>query len=69
VNSWELYSNRFRKYEKGINRIGASRLQAISEILEVSLSFFSKRLPTLIGKNFAKSEINYMDFYSKTEGV
>lgn len=29
-----------QKYEKGTNRVGASRLQAISEILEVPVSFF-----------------------------
>src|SRR6478735_5232700 len=29
-----------QKYEKGLNRIGASRLQRISEVLSVSPSFF-----------------------------
>lgn len=29
-----------QKYEKGTNRVGASRLQAISEILGVPVSFF-----------------------------
>ena len=29
-----------QKYEKGTNRIGASRLQQISEVLEVPVSFF-----------------------------
>jgi transcriptional regulator with XRE-family HTH domain len=29
-----------QKYEKGMNRIGASRLQQISEILQVPVSFF-----------------------------
>ncbi|KAA6204359.1 MAG: helix-turn-helix domain-containing protein [Candidatus Tokpelaia sp.] len=29
-----------QKYEKGTNRVGASRLQAISEILEAPVSFF-----------------------------
>ena len=29
-----------QKYEKGVNRVGASRLQAISAILEVPISFF-----------------------------
>ena len=31
-----------QKYEKGTNRIGASRLQQISLILQVPVSFFSK---------------------------
>lgn len=29
-----------QKYEKGINRVGASRLQMIAEILDVPVSFF-----------------------------
>ncbi|MGO7508352.1 helix-turn-helix domain-containing protein, partial [Rhizobium johnstonii] len=29
-----------QKYEKGINRIGASRLQRIAEVLHTSQSFF-----------------------------
>jgi transcriptional regulator with XRE-family HTH domain len=29
-----------QKYEKGANRIGASRLQAIADILEVPVGFF-----------------------------
>ena len=29
-----------QKYEKGINRVGASRLQAISAVLEVPISYF-----------------------------
>ncbi len=29
-----------QKYEKGVNRIGAGRLQRISEALEVPISFF-----------------------------
>jgi len=29
-----------QKYEKGTNRIGASRLQQIGQILQVSVSFF-----------------------------
>jgi transcriptional regulator with XRE-family HTH domain len=29
-----------QKYEKGINRVGASRLQAISALLQVPINFF-----------------------------
>src|SRR5712692_9636171 len=36
-----------QKYEKGTNRIGASRLQHISEILQVPVSFFFEGSPTL----------------------
>ncbi|MEM6617302.1 MAG: helix-turn-helix transcriptional regulator [Pseudomonadota bacterium] len=34
-----------QKYEKGVNRIGASRLHQISEILSVPVSFFFEDLP------------------------
>ena len=36
-----------QKYEKGTNRIGASRLQHISEILQVPVAFFFEGAPTL----------------------
>ena len=35
-----------QKYEKGTNRIGASRLQQISLILQVQVSFFFEGAPT-----------------------
>jgi transcriptional regulator with XRE-family HTH domain len=34
-----------QKYEKGTNRIGASRLQQISQILQVPVSFFFEGAP------------------------
>lgn len=34
-----------QKYEKGMNRVGASRLQAISSILKVPVSFFFDEAP------------------------
>src|SRR3974377_1495716 len=38
-----------QKYEKGTNRIGASRLQQISNILQVPVSFFFEGAPHLAG--------------------
>jgi transcriptional regulator with XRE-family HTH domain len=38
-----------QKYEKGTNRIGASRLQQISDILQVPVSFFFEGAPTVPG--------------------
>jgi transcriptional regulator with XRE-family HTH domain len=35
-----------QKYEKGTNRIGASRLQQISQILQVPVSFFFEGAPS-----------------------
>lgn len=59
-----------QKYEKGTNRVGASRLQAISEILEVPVSFFFEESPTASAvEGFAEHEVNYIDFCSSTEGV
>ncbi len=38
-----------QKYEKGTNRIGASRLQQISNILQVPVSFFFEGAPNMPG--------------------
>ena len=38
-----------QKYEKGTNRVGASRLQAISNALEVPVSFFFDGAPGVRG--------------------
>jgi transcriptional regulator with XRE-family HTH domain len=38
-----------QKYEKGTNRIGASRLQQISHILQVPVAFFFEGAPDLPG--------------------
>src|SRR6187431_2424895 len=40
-----------QKYEKGTNRIGASRLQQISDILKVPVSFFFEGAPTGPGQS------------------
>ena len=36
-----------QKYEKGTNRIGASRLQQISQILQVPVAFFFEGAPSI----------------------
>src|SRR5277367_6609496 len=38
-----------QKYEKGTNRIGASRLQHISQILQVQVPFFFEGVPAAPG--------------------
>ena len=40
-----------QKYEKGTNRIGASRLQQISSILQVPISFFFEGSPREPGEH------------------
>src|SRR5947207_14839601 len=45
-----------QKYEKGTNRIGASRLQQISLILQVPVGFFFEGAPPPLGKSYGLSE-------------
>ncbi|AQT41792.1 Transcriptional regulator, contains XRE-family HTH domain [Bartonella apihabitans] len=57
-----------QKYEKGTNRVGASRLQAISEILDVPVSYFLKKLPVPVRqKGFAKTTIILWTFVQVTK--
>lgn len=62
-----------QKYEKGTNRIGASRLQAISSILDVPVSFFFEDAPdtTKGGGGFEESgSTRYVvDFLNSSEGI
>src|SRR5260221_11293482 len=45
-----------QKYEKGTNRIGASRLQQIAQILQVPVSFFFEGAPHSPGHSGGMSE-------------
>jgi transcriptional regulator with XRE-family HTH domain len=63
-----------QKYEKGANRVGASRLQAIASILSVPPAFFFEDAPGIDNPpngGFAEeSGVNYIvDFLSSTEGL
>ena len=63
-----------QKYEKGTNRVGASRLQNISSILNVPVSFFFEDAPgehADVQTGFAEvSSSNYVvDFLSSSEGL
>jgi transcriptional regulator with XRE-family HTH domain len=62
-----------QKYEKGTNRIGASRLQQISEILQVPVSFFFEGAPNLgvapDGMKSAPSPAYVSDFLATSEGL
>lgn len=63
-----------QKYEKGANRIGASRLQQISTVLKTPISFFFEDAPGMAGtpaSGFAETEsANYVvDFLSSSEGL
>lgn len=62
-----------QKYEKGTNRIGASRLQHIATILKVPVSFFFEDAPGTPeeAENFGKTQpTSYVvDFLSSSEGL
>lgn len=63
-----------QKYEKGSNRIGASRLQKLSEILKTPISFFFEDAPggqqkPVDGMSEADSPNYVVDFLSSSEGL
>ena len=61
-----------QKYEKGTNRIGASRLKQISQILQVPVEFFFEGAPSVDGFGNAGGEAsaNYVsDFLASSEGL
>jgi len=60
-----------QKYEKGTNRVGASRLQAISSILEVPPAFFFEDAPGgVAGGLEEESPTSYVvDFLTSSEGL
>jgi transcriptional regulator with XRE-family HTH domain len=61
-----------QKYEKGANRIGASRLQQISKVLGTPISFFFEDAPggPESGGMAEASSTNYVvDFLSSSEGL
>ena len=64
-----------QKYEKGTNRIGASRLQQIAHILQVPVSFFFEGAPHLPGQHGgggmseAPSPAYVSDFLATSDGL
>ena len=63
-----------QKYEKGANRIGASRLQQISLILQVPVSFFFEGAPSVpglqpVGMAEAPSPAYVSDFLATSDGL
>jgi transcriptional regulator with XRE-family HTH domain len=74
-DSLGLTFQQVQKYEKGTNRIGASRLQQISHILQVPVSFFFEGAPHLPGMpradGFAEapSPAYVSDFLATSDGL
>ena len=63
-----------QKYEKGTNRIGASRMQQIAETLKVPVSFFFEDAPIqggvpVAGMAEAGATSYVVDFLSSPEGI
>jgi transcriptional regulator with XRE-family HTH domain len=62
-----------QKYEKGTNRIGASRLQHIARVLSVPVSFFFEDAPggaAEPGELAERQPAHYVvDFLSSSEGI
>jgi transcriptional regulator with XRE-family HTH domain len=74
-NNLGLTFQQVQKYEKGTNRIGASRLQQISHILQVPVSFFFEGAPTVgtaprtDGMSEAPSPAYVSDFLATSDGL
>ncbi len=70
-----LTFQQIQKYEKGANRIGASRLHQLSQILDVPMTFFFEDAPIRPGAKLqagfseAKTEAFLLDFLSTREGL
>ena len=61
-----------QKYENGTNRMGASRLQQMSDILQVPVEFFFEGAPNASapdGSNVTLSMAHIDDFVSNSDGL
>jgi transcriptional regulator with XRE-family HTH domain len=72
-NGLGLTFQQVQKYEKGTNRIGAGRLQHISQLLQVPLPFFFEGAPHLPGEPSgigpAPSPAYVFNFLATTDGL
>ena len=74
--SMGLTFQQVQKYEKGVNRVGASRLFQISKILDVPVQFFFEEAPNIGGdgnpvRGLAEpdSEAFILEFLNSREGL
>jgi transcriptional regulator with XRE-family HTH domain len=72
--SMGLTFQQVQKYEKGVNRIGASRLFQISKILDVPVQFFFEEAPHSDGASARgmaepESEAFILEFLNSREGL
>jgi transcriptional regulator with XRE-family HTH domain len=70
-----LTFQQIQKYEKGTNRIGASRLFQLAQILDVPVQFFFEEAPLRTGTGAhagfteSKTESFLLDFLNSREGL
>ena len=70
-----LTFQQIQKYEKGTNRIGASRLFQLAQILDVPVQFFFEEAPLRTGQgpnggfSESKTESFLLDFLNSREGL
>ena len=66
----DLTFQQVQKYEKGTNRISASRLQHVSRILHVAIAYFFEGSPVQLKvKGNAPSSAYVSDFLATTDGL
>lgn len=64
-----LSFQQIQKYEKGVNRIGSSRLVDIAHILDVDTSYFLMNLKGNDGGNGKATTSHFVEFLATTDGV
>jgi transcriptional regulator with XRE-family HTH domain len=67
----DLTFQQIQKYEKGMNRIGASRLQQIGKILEVPVAYFFEGAPggwELAGAGGDRTANTFLEFLGTRDG-
>ena len=74
ANALGVTFQQVQKYEKGTNRIGASRLQYIAQILQVPVSFFFEEAPAAPGRwpsgtTEPRSASYVTDFLATSDGL
>lgn len=66
ANELGLTFQQIQKYEKGMNRVSSGRLQQISDILQVPISFFFEGLPRSAGD---QSLVDIAGFLATSDGL
>lgn len=57
-----------QKYERGANRISASKLHEIAHFLGMPIAYFFEGLPDISGESILPAETSASDFLRTTEG-